>query len=100
MIVPAGHRVLIKPEIVEEKTQGGIILAATTKDRDQQATMRGTVVSVGINAWKAFDDGQPWANVGDQVVFRKYAGEVVKDGEIEYRVVNDEDVLCIETERG
>lgn len=95
MIVPAGHRVLIAPDVVEEKTQGGIILAATTKDRDQQATMRGTVVAVGINAWKAFDDGQPWAKVGDKVVFRKYAGEVVKDGDIEYRVVNDEDTLCV-----
>lgn len=99
MIVPAGHRVLIRPEVVEEKTQGGIILAATTKDRDQQATMRGTVEAVGINAWKAFDDGQPWAKVGDKVVFRKYAGEVIKDGDIEYRVINDEDILStIESE--
>lgn len=95
MIEPAGHRVLIKPDIVEEKTAGGIILAQTTKDRDQQATMRGTVVNVGVNAWKAFDDGTPWASEGDKVVFRKYAGEVIKDGEEEYRVVNDDDILAV-----
>lgn len=94
-IVPAGHRVLIKPEIVEEKTSGGIILAQTTKDREQQATMRGVVVEVGENAWKAFDDGRPWAKVGDKVVFRKYAGEKIPEGDEEYRVVNDEDVLAI-----
>jgi len=92
---PSGHRVLIKPEVVEEKTAGGIILAATTKDRDQQATMRGTVVKVGVNAWKAFDDGTPWAAEGDKVVFRKYAGEVIKDDDAEFRVVNDEDILAV-----
>ena len=95
MIEPSGHRVLILPETIEEKTQGGIILSATTKDRDQQATMRGTVVKVGVNAWKAFDDGTPWATEGDSVVFRKYAGEVVKEGDIEYRVCNDEDILAV-----
>lgn len=95
MIEPSGHRVLIKPETVEEKTQGGIILAATTQQRDQQATMRGTVVKVGVNAWKAFDDGAPWAKEGDYVVFRKYAGEVIKDDETEFRVINDEDILAV-----
>jgi co-chaperonin GroES (HSP10) len=41
------------------------------------------------------DDGQPWAKEGDHVVFRKYAGEVVKDGDIEYRVINDEDLISV-----
>jgi co-chaperonin GroES (HSP10) len=50
MIEPCGHRVLIRPELVEEKTAGGIILATSAKEREQQATMRGTVVAVGINA--------------------------------------------------
>lgn len=95
MIEPSGHRVLIKPEIVEEKTAGGIILTPATKDRDQQATMRGEVVAIGVNAWKAFDDGSPWAAVGDRVIFRKYAGEVIKEQESEFRVVNDEDILCV-----
>lgn len=94
-IVPAGHRVLIRPDEISEKTSGGIILAQTTKDREQQATMRGVVVEVGENAWKAFDDGKPWAKVGDKVVFRKYAGEKVPEGDNEYRVVNDEDILCV-----
>lgn len=95
MIVPAGHRVLILPEVIEEKTAGGIILSAATKERDQQATMRGTVVTLGVNAWKAFDDGTPWANEGDKVIFRKYAGEVIKTDEAEYRVVNDDDILAV-----
>lgn len=93
--VPCGHRVLILPEVVEEKTSGGIILAPTTQQRDQQATMRGTVAAIGVNAWKAFDDGTPWAKEGDRVMFRRYAGEIIKDGDMEYRVINDEDVLAV-----
>lgn len=95
MIEPAGHRVLILPDVVEEKTAGGIIIAATTQQREQQATMRGTVIKLGINAWKAFDDGTAWADKGDKVIFRKYAGEIVKDGDTEYRVINDEDVIAV-----
>ncbi|OHD28153.1 MAG: hypothetical protein A2Y38_15590 [Spirochaetes bacterium GWB1_59_5] len=92
---PCGHRVLILPEVVEEKTSGGIILAPTTQQRDQQATMRGTVAAIGVNAWKAFDDGTPWAKEGDRVMFRRYAGEIIKDGDAEYRVINDEDILAV-----
>jgi chaperonin GroES len=92
---PCGHRVLISPDVVEEKTAGGIILAPTTQQKDQQATMRGTVAAVGVNAWKAFDDGAAWAKSGDRVVFRRYAGEVVKDGDTEFRVINDEDVIAV-----
>jgi chaperonin GroES len=95
MIEPSGHRVLLKPFVIEEKTAGGIILAATTQQREQQATMRGIVVAIGVNAWKSFDDGIPWAAIGDTVVFRKYAGEVIKEDEIEYRVTNDDDILCV-----
>lgn len=92
---PCGHRVLISPDVVEEKTASGIILTTQTQQRDQQATMRGTVAAVGINAWKAFDDGMPWAKEGDRVVFRRYAGEVIKEDDKEYRVINDEDVLTV-----
>ena len=96
MIIPCGHRILVKPEKVEEKTEGGIYIPETAKGREQQGTMKGVVVEVGPNAWKAFDDGHQWANVGDKVCFKRYAGEVIKDDDgTEYRIMNDEDVLSV-----
>ena len=56
---------------------------------------RGVLVSIGINAWKGFDDGLPWATVGDTVLYARYAGTKVKDGDTEYIVCSDEDVVCI-----
>lgn len=97
MITPAGHRVLVKPDPVEEVSKGGIVIA--TKANEQQlknATTIGTVVAIGMNAWKAFDDGSPWAKVGDRVSYAKYGGKSIKDasGE-EFVVLNDEDILAI-----
>ena len=62
------------------------------------ATTTGTVVSIGPNAWKAFDPGPdwaPWAEVGDRVMYAKYGGKVVKDPDTneEFVVLNDEDII-------
>jgi chaperonin GroES len=92
---PAGHRVLIKPDEIEEVSKGGIVLHTTNKDREADAQISGTLVAVGPNAWKAFDDGVPWAKVGDKVLFAKYGGYPLKiKGEM-YRVMNDEDITAI-----
>jgi chaperonin GroES len=100
MIEPVGHRVLVKPDSVEEVTKGGIILAQTTRETQQLAGIIGTVVAVGDNAWKGFDDGHAWAKVGDRVAFAKYGGFVIEDPTTkeQYRLLNDEDITCIITE--
>ena len=96
MISPAGHRVLVKVDEVEKVTKGGIIITDTIADRKQEAGIYGTVVAVGPTAWKAFDDGQPWAGVGDRVAFAKYGGFIIEDtDEEQYRLLNDEDVVAV-----
>ena len=94
---PAGHRVLVTPDPVEEVSAGGIILVSETKDRNTQKQIFGTIAKVGINAWKDFSDGTPWAKVGDRVAFAQYGGFVIKDpisGE-EFRLLQDEDICAI-----
>ena len=97
MIIPAGHRVLIRPDSVEEITKGGIVLPKQVQDAEQNATIMGTIVALGGNAWKAFDDGNPWANVGDRVGFAKYGGMIVTDPDTQekLRILNDEDITFI-----
>lgn len=98
MIEPAGHRVLVKPDPIEEKTESGIIIqTAATKGREEQAQTFGTIVAVGPNAWKGFDDGVPWAAVGDHVSYAKYGGFIIRDPETreEFRLLNDEDICAV-----
>lgn len=92
---PTGHRVLIKPEALEEVTAGGIVLPTQDKKRKEQAQTIGTVVKVGKQAWREFSDGQPWANVGDRVLFQKFGGYEIEVEGVLHRVMNDEDVTAV-----
>jgi len=95
---PLGHRVLIKVTL-QKKTDSGLVLVHD--ERFAKAAMEhGIIEAIGHNAWKAFDGGEPWAAVGDKVMFSKYGGKVIEDpdstptdGEY-YMIVNDEDVLA------
>lgn len=92
-IHPVGHRVLVLPEILEEKTSGGIIIStASQHNREQMAQVNATVIELGTTAYA--DQPAPWCKVGDRVIIGKYAG-LVKEGLDEqlYRIINDLDVV-------
>ena len=98
MIEPAGHRVLVKVDEIKTETDSGIVLVTdANKDRDQRAQIFGVVAAVGVNAWKAFDDGTPWAKVGDKVAIAKYGGFDIEDPETgeHFRLLVDEDICAV-----
>ena len=85
-IRPIGERVLVKPIKVEEKTASGIILpGAGEKERPNMAE----VIAVG--------KGEKLAEikVGEKVVYAKFSGTEIKDGDEKYLVLNIEDILAI-----
>ena len=95
-----GHRVLVKPDPVSEVDEKTGIIVATpeTLKLEKNAVTKGELVKVGPNAWLAFDDGKPWAKVGDRVYFAKYAGKRVEDPEdpeTDYLILSDEDILAV-----
>ena len=92
-IEPAGHRVLIRPDKVEETSVGGIVLVKQHVEREQGATVKGVVLAVGPDAW--YDKKSAWAKPGDRVIFAKYAGQVVGEEDDPLRIVNDEDILAM-----
>ena len=94
-IVPLGHRVLVLPYEIEEKSAGGVIVTiAVNKEREEMAQVRGVVVSVGPNCWEEYP--KAWATPGDHVMFGKYAGAIMpgNDGK-KYRLVNDLDLVAL-----
>ena len=84
---PLGSRVIIKKLEAEEKTQGGIILAGTAKEKPQTAE----VVAAGPGT----KDEPMEVKVGDTVVFSKFAGTDVKYDGCEYTIMNQSDILAI-----
>lgn len=91
-IRPLQDRVIVRRLEEEEKTQGGIIIPDTAKEKP----MEGKVVAVGKG--KVLEGGKVVpldVKAGDRVLFSKYAGTEVKlDGE-EHLIMREEDILGI-----
>lgn len=84
---PINDRVVIKPAPAEEVTVGGIIIPDTAKEKPQ----RGEVVAVGPGK----EGNLMTVQVGDTVLYGKYAGQkVVFDGQ-EYLIMREDDILII-----
>jgi len=89
---PLGDRVVIKPLEQDEKTTSGIYLPDTAKERPQT----GEVVAAGPGRFTEDGKGKvPMElKVGDKVVYSKYAGTEYKDGEDEYLILRESDILA------
>lgn len=98
--LPLGHRLLVKPDVVQKRTAGGLYLPEETTERDEMAQVKGTVIAVGNGCWKDTTVSE-WAKPGDRIVFGKYSGLLWSghDGE-KYRILNDLDVVGLEIENG
>ena len=87
-LVPMFNRILLKKEKLAEKTTGGIILPEAVRDR----TTMGEVIDYGPNV---DFDSLPGLKVGSKVMFGKYSGGVIKLGDDEYFIINDDDIMGI-----
>ncbi len=86
-VKPLADRVLVEPAPAEEKTAFGIIIPDTAKEKPQ----RGTVVAVGTGK----KDEPLTVQVGDTVLYGKYAGtEITVDGK-EYLIMRESDIFAI-----
>lgn len=102
-IQPVLHRILVKPFRLEDIDPDiarakalGIELVNSEKKREQAAVDKGEVIAIGATAFKDFGTDSP-IKVGDTVAFAKYGGKSIKDGEVEYTLLNDEDIIAILT---
>jgi chaperonin GroES len=91
-IRPLQDRVIVRRLEEEEKTEGGIIIPDTAKEKP----MEGRVVAVGKG--KVLEGGKVVpldVKKGDRVLFSKYAGTEVKlEGE-EHLIMREDDILGI-----
>ncbi len=85
-IKPLGARVVIRKMEAEEKTEAGLLLSSTAKEKPQQAE----VLAVGPGA-----EGEPMElKVGDIVIFSRYGGNDLKYKGEEYTIINQRDILA------
>ncbi|MBQ9075043.1 MAG: co-chaperone GroES [Mogibacterium sp.] len=85
-IKPLGARVVIKKMEAEEKTEAGLLLSGSAKEKPQQAE----VLAVGPGT----KDEPMELKVGDIVVFSRYGGSELKYHGVEYTIINQKDILA------
>ena len=90
---PLGERVVVKPSDQDEvTTSSGLILPDTAREKPQE----GEVVEVGPG--RSTEDGKGRIPMeiakGDRVIYSKFAGTEYKDGEDEYLILRESDILA------
>ena len=91
-IRPLHDRLIVRRLEEGEQTIGGIIIPDTAKEKPQQ----GTVLAVGKG--KVNDDGKRVpldVNVGDQILFDKYAGQQITLHGEKHFIMKEDDVLAV-----
>ncbi len=84
IIKPLGERILIQEVKQEEVTKSGIVLPGTAS---KEKPIIGEVLAVG--------DEVSEVKVGEKVIYEKYTGTEVKDGDVEYLLIDMKNVLAI-----
>lgn len=84
---PINDRVVVKPAPAEEKTKGGIIIPDTAKEKP----LRGEVVAVGPGK----DGNLMTVQVGDIVLYGKYAGQELTYEGHDYLIMREDDILVV-----
>jgi chaperonin GroES len=83
-VQPLGDRVLVKLVSEQERTQSGIYIPDTAKDKPQT----GLVVAVGESEDVKVKNGQ-------KVLFAKFAGTEIKIGNDEHLILSSDDILAV-----
>lgn len=88
---PMPGYVLVEPAAKQTQTAGGIYLPDNTGDKPQA----GSVIAVGADTTKDGAKVSSPVKVGDKVVYKKWGGNDVKIGDVEYQFLQFEDILAV-----
>jgi len=94
---PKGWRILVAMPQVDEKTEGGILKAASTVKDEELSNICGYILKLGEECYqdpKRFPSGA-WCKKGDWVIFRAYSGTRIKMYGQEFRLINDDTVEAV-----
>ena len=90
-LLPLGDRVVLKQLEAQETTKSGIVLPGQNKEKPQQAE----VIAVGPGGMVDGKEVKMQVEVGQQVIYSKYAGTDVKLDDEEFIIVKQSDILAV-----
>jgi co-chaperonin GroES (HSP10) len=108
VIKPVLHRILVKPDTIEDvdpvyarAKAAGLVTDFNERDREQAAVDTGVVIDMGPTVFRDFGV-ENTLKVGDRVVYARYGGKSITHPEtkVKYVALNDEDVIAIFSQEG
>ena len=91
-IKPPADRVLVEPIEETETKKGGTIIPDSAKEKPQESKI------IALGTGKTDDDGKkvPFeVKKGDTVLTNKYGGTEIKLDGVEYKILNQDDILAV-----
>jgi chaperonin GroES len=93
-VKPLPGYVLVEPATAQKQTASGIILPDSHDEKPQH----GTVLAVGGSIWESgVKEISAPVKKGDQVIYKKWGGNEIKIGDVEYQFLKFEDILATMT---
>jgi chaperonin GroES len=93
MLKPLNDRIIVEPLKSDEVSKGGIILPDTA---EKEKPEKGKVVAAGPGRLLENGSRAPMSvKVGDIVVFKKYSPDEIKEGDKDYLILSESDILAI-----
>jgi len=89
---PLADRIVVEHVEQSEKTNTGIFLPDTAKEKPQEGMVR------AVGTGRVTDDGKTLpmsVKVGDRIIYSKYSGSEIKVDGQEYLIISEKDVLAI-----
>ena len=90
-LVPLSDRVVLKTLEAEETTKSGIVLPGQAQEKPQQAE----IIAVGPGGMVDGKEVKMFVEVGQKVIYSKYAGTDVKLDDEEYIIVRQSDIMAV-----
>ena len=90
-LIPLGDKVVVKQLEAVETTKSGIVLTGGAKEKPQEAE----VIAVGPGGVIDGKEVVMQVEVGQKVMYSKYAGTEVKLDGVEYIILKQSDILAI-----
>ena len=89
---PLEDRIVVRSSEAESTTASGLVIPDTAQEKPQQ----GEVIAVGPGRRSESGDLIPMdIAVGDVVVYSKYGGTEIKIDGVEYKILNQDDILAV-----
>ena len=90
-IQPLGDRVVVRPLEEVEEMRGGLYIPDTAKEKPLQ----GEIMAVGPGRFEKTERVPMELEVGQKVLYSKYAGTDVRVGDEELLIIKESDVLAL-----